>query len=432
MALTPRSGSSTTHSPHNTQPNDVPTNMASTLADMPFISDPNLNKYAIDTTQYAHATKQLVGFMKGKRVLVTYYRLLSRGGHERTNVADLPTMRNTINTEYQKITNLEITLPKGFEFVANNSQANVSISGQAQFYPNMNPNIGDLFLLGTGDGRIGICRISRVTPGTWRQDHIFITEFVIQEFLDETVFKVIESMVTLRSVFSKQNYLGGTAALLSEESYLLLLKIEELRSNLCRFYHQLFFDPDFCSYMRPDGIYDPWVTQFMAGKLTMNVVPVVPKILTGKNPKLYAQTLWARLEDRYNTSLALLAPCYSLSRYNENRMGVFVTELYGRSILIPTSDITPDNFYLYSVNFYTNNVMLMTAEEVLVRNAITQRTIGDLNILVTHYLDLVYTLSPDDQFYKIPLYLHLIDMAMQSQYREIDAPSMSYASSGDN
>jgi hypothetical protein len=433
MALTPRSGSSTLPSNPNDSSNTVPTNLPTPLADMPFISDSNLNKFAIDTTQYLNTTKQLVGFMKGKRISVTYYRLLNReGSNNRTQIADSPTLRNIINTEYQKISNLEITLPKGFEFTANNEQSNMSIVGQAQFYPNMNPNIGDLFLMGTGDGRIGICRISQVTPTNWRQDHIYITDFVIQEFLDETNQAVIEGAVTLRSVFSKQNYLGGTAALLSEESYTLLLKIAEVRNNLCRFYHQRFFDPDTCTYIRPDGIYDPFVVQFMANKLTMDVIHVVPKILTGKNPKLYQQTLWARLEDRYNTSLAGLAPCCLLAPYGETRMGVFVTELYGRSIVMPTCDTDGTTPYLYTSAFYTGNTTTMSVEELLVYNVITQRSMGDLNILVTNYLDPVYTLSADQQFYEIPLYIHLIDMAMQSQYREVDAPSMSFASSGDN
>ena len=432
MALTPRSGSSTPPSNPNVLPNDVPTDMPSALADMPFISDPNLNKFAIDTTQYPNTTKQLVGFMKGKRVNVTYYRLLNREGNRRTHIADVPTMRNIINTEYQKISGLEITLPKGFEFTANNDQANMSIVGQAQFYPNMNPNIGDLFLMGTGDGRVGICRISQVTPGSWRQDRIYITDFVIQEFLDETNQAVLESAVTLRTVFSKQNYLGGTAALLSEESYLLLLKIAEMRNNLCKFYHQKFFDKDLCSYIRPDGIYDPWAVQFMANKLTMDIIPVIPKILTGKNSQLYQQTLWARLEDRYNNSLYGVAGGYTLLGYNETRMGVFVTELYGRFIVTPSVDLDTAEPYLYSAKFYTNQTADMTAEELLVHNAIVQRSIGDLNVLVTLYLDPVFALNATDQFYKIPLYIHFIDMAMQSQYREIDAPSMSYASSGDN
>ena len=399
---------------------------------MPFVSDTALNKYAIDTTQYANAAKQMVGFMRGKRILVTYYRLLNREGtNNRTNIADLTTARNVIDTEYQKILNLEITLPKGFDFTANNTQANMSITGSAMMYPGMNPNVGDIFLTGVGDGRIGVCRISSVTPMTWRTDRIYTVNFLVQEFVEPSNQDPIEGSVTITSVFSKENYLGGTASLLSENTYLQLGKIKELRSNLCRFYHQSFYDSNLGSYVRPDGIYDPWVVQFMTHKVTLDDVNIRAKNLLGNDSSSYQKTLWGRLEDRYNTTFYGVFAYANIVAYRQTRLNVFLTELYGHSVLMPCDDPESGESYLYSANLYNNVTSAMTAEEALVYNAITQRSVGDLTVLITTYFDTVFSLTPDKQFYKIPLYLHLIDMALQSQYREIDAPSMNYASTGD-
>jgi len=72
----------------------------------------------------------------------------------------------------------------------------------------------------------------------------------------------------------------------------------------------------------------------------------------------------------------------------------------------------------------------MTDEESVFYTAVKDRKPPELSVLITDYLETVFNLEPDDQFYKIPLYVHLIDMALQSQYREIDAPSMNYASTG--
>lgn len=398
---------------------------------LPFISDSNLNKFAIDTSQYPNTTKDLLGFAKGKRTLVTYYRLLNREGtNNRTNVADLPTARNIIDAEYQKILNLEITLPKGFEFTTNNQQANQLIQGSATFYPNMNPNIGDMFLIGTGDGRQGLARISSVTPLSWRQDRLFVVNFVIPEFVDPGVHFAIDDAVTLVSVFSKQNYLSGTAALLSEQTYLDLEQIKAMRSNLCRFYHGQFFDRNSVTYIHPDGFYDPWAVMFMANKLSFDDLPIRPKNLLGNQSTLYNQTLWSRLDDRYNPTLYGISPKYYLQSYFQTRMGSFVTELNDRLIVYPSVDATAD-YYLYSENFYNGTQSQMSAEELLIYKAITLRDVGDLSILINQYLTPVYTLSAENQFYKIPVYIHLIDMALQSKYREIDAPSMNYASSAD-
>jgi hypothetical protein len=73
----------------------------------------------------------------------------------------------------------------------------------------------------------------------------------------------------------------------------------------------------------------------------------------------------------------------------------------------------------------------MSTFELILHEAIMERTCGSLPTLITEYLDLVTTLPPLDQYYKIPIYIHFIDMALQSKYREIDAPDMAYASMGE-
>lgn len=428
MALTPPSGSSTSPPAPNPGPGATPPS-ESMSSHVPFITNTQLNRYALDTTTYANTNKQLVGFIKGKRVNVTYYRLLNReGSNNRTNIADTPSSRHVLDTEYMKILNLEITLPKEFDFQVNNAQASMSIKGTAMFYPNMNPNIGDLFLMEVGDGRYGVCRISLVTPMSWRTDRIYTVEFIVHEFATHENHDPTEGSVTITTVFSKENYLGGTAALLSETTFLQLQKIREARTNLCRYYHTAFFDRNLRSYVRPDGIYDPCVVKFMSNKVTMDDLQIRPKNLLGQIADVYQYSLWARLEDRFNASLYNVSPYFALSQYNQTRMGMFVTELYGRTILQPSDTEVDNQTYLYTKAFYDGNATTMTGEELMVYKAITTRKAPDLSVLITEYIDSLVSLDRDAQFYKIPLYIHLIDMALLPQYREIDAPPMNIPS----
>ena len=427
MALTPRFGLSTIPSSANNVPDETPNTQPDLLANMPFVLNPVTDRYAIDPSQYPNAAALALGLMKGHRILVTYYRLLNnQGSNNRTNMTDLPAMRDVLNTEYQKIMNLEITLPNGFTFTANPAQGSATMEGNALLYPGMNPSIGDMFLMGTGDGQVGVCRVSSIVINSWRQDRASIIKFVVTQFLDPSVAAPMEGSVTLTSYFSKQNYLAGTRSLLSEQTYLQLQYIKAFRSNVCQYYFNTFFSRDLCSFVRPDGLYDPYVVLFMDGKLTTDDVVIRPKNLLGRVPDLYAKTLWSRLDDRYNTTLYGILPYYDLGGFNERAMGVFMSELLGYSILYPTSDGTLGTPYLYTPNFYTNNQSEMTPEELLIYTAITQRLAGDLSVLITNYLDPVYTLSALDQFYKIPIYIHLIDMSLQSQYREVDAPGMNF------
>jgi len=187
---------------------------------MPFVSDVNLNKFAIDSTTYPNTAKMILGFIKGKRILVTYYRGLKQGsGNIRTNTADYPTARNVLDNEYSKILNLEITLPKELDFEANPELASIDVSGEAMLYPNMNPSNGDVFTMGLGDGRIGVFQVSSVQPMSWRSDTIFAIKFTLQSFMGPEDIDPIEGSVVETFVFQKENYLGNTVSLLKESTY---------------------------------------------------------------------------------------------------------------------------------------------------------------------------------------------------------------------
>lgn len=432
MALTPRSGFSATTSGRNDIENNIPNSASDVANNMPNVGDAMLNRFAINTAAYPNTTKLLVGFMKGKRTLVTYYRLMDKNGSNlRTNIADYPSLKNVLFNEYQKIINLEITIPQGFAFEADPSNASVEITGDAKMYPGMNPNVGDIFYTSMGDGQIGVFQVTLVTPTTWRNDRIYIIRFVLQSFLDNVDSDPIEGSVTLTHIFSKTNYLGSTAALLSEQTYLDLQTIKARRSSLIRYYHQTFFCQDINSYIRPDQVYDPYAVQFMVNKITMDDLPIRPKNLMGQNSDLYRNSLWARLEDRYNTSLYGLWPLYKTRRHRRTALAVTANELMGYEVVSLEKEIDGLTSYVVSPAFYTGTTETMNTFELLLHEAVLERTCGSLSTLITEYLDLFQTLSLTDQYYKIPIYIHFIDMALQSCYREIDAPDMAYASMGE-
>jgi len=421
MALTPQSGSSTTPSPEASSPQAVTNNL-------PFITDTAHNRYAIDSSAYPNAVKQMLGFMKGKRVLVTYYRsLLEQGDYRRGQLVDLPSSRGITRQEYQKILNLEITLPTSLAFEANPESASIGLTGEAKFLPGINPQVGDMFLMPLGDGRQGLFQISSILLGSWRDDSGLSIQFTLQSFASQSDIDPIEAAVTVTSFFSKENYLGGASALLSQDTYVYLNQLKKMRVVMTKTYHQTFFDYELNSYLRPDGVYDGYVVQFMRGKISMSDVHLYPKLLTGLDPN-YKKSIWARLEDTNNTSLAKIYSTYKTPVYRNSRMQAFVSELHS------TPTVSWDNsddaaFYVFSENFYTKDVAEMTVFENLIYNAVTQRNAGDLESLVKDYCALVSELSDTEAFYRIPLYIHLIDMALRSQYRDSDVTQMSYASS---
>ena len=429
MAITPRSGSLTGPSPDNTAPSDIPNTQNDVTMGMPYVGNSVLNELAIDTTQYPKATADVLGLMKGKRINVTYYRTIKTGGSNiRTNIADYPNVINILNTEYDKILNMEITLTKGFEFTANPENSSASITGTAFMYPNSNPSIGDIFTTSTGDGRIGIFRISKIEIASWRNDRPFLVNFAIQSFADPSDIQTLDAMATRELVFDKANFLGGTAALITQSTYLQLQKVKVLRSNLFEYYHSLFYDRAAMTYFRDDGIYDPLVTLFMSNKWTMDDNLERPKNLLGRLMEDYKKSIWYRIEDRYNPTLYGLYTKYLINPYSLTKMSAFNTELVNKYwISLNSSDDNPE-YYVFSADFYNGSINAMSDYEKAVFGVITTRLEPDLATLIGTYLETVYTLSPSDAYYRIPIYIHMCDMAMDNRTLRIDSTSMNYAS----
>jgi len=392
------------------------------------VTDSELNKYAIDVDTYANPTNELIGFIKGHRVPVTYYQLLNQGGSNmRQNVADYPTTRNVLDTEYRRIANYEMTFPKGFDIATDTAKASLGVTGEAMLYPGMNPSIGDIFTCGLGDGRIGVFQVSSVSTQSFRADRVWTIDFTLQSFADSSDIDPISGSVTEKLVFEKTNYFGSTKSLLSETTYLSRQKMKTLREILIVNYFDQFYDEDVGTIMRSDGVYDETVATFITGKTSVAEIHIRPKLFRTLDPKIYNRTIYGRFINRYNTSLSNLFTTSTDTYYYQTDMGVFVTELVQRKFVQP-NQVVGGYPYVMSAAFYVNDTANMSAWDTFIMYALTNRKIGDLDSFITTYLETVDTLSPSDQFYRVPLYIHCIDIGLQSTYREIDAPGIGLSS----
>jgi hypothetical protein len=430
MALTPRLGSSLVPSADNTVPSDIPNTQSDATMAMDYLSDGVLNKVAVDMGQYPKVHAGILGFVKGKRVPCTYYRVVkTTGANVRSHVADYATTINPNNVEYIKILNFEITLQKGFEFSANNETASGSMTATAYFYPNSNPSIADLVILPTGDGRRGIFRVSKIDISGWQNDRGYSVTLSLQSFMDQSDEAAFEMSVRKVLVFDKANFLGGTHALITEETYRYLQKIGQFRANLFRHFHMQFFDRDRSSYFRADAVYDPYVTKFMSKKISMDYNLPIPKNLMGMIEEDYRYSIWSRLEETFNPSLVDLRRYTVGTSYGMTKMSGFISELYDRTIVsLTSSNENGESSYVFSESFYDGAVSTMTSLESDVRTMIINRTEPDLGPMIDNYLSLATSLPKDRAFYLIPIYIHMCDMAKDHRFAKIDSSSMNYKS----
>lgn len=399
-----------------------------------YVADPAFEQVAFDRDAYPQSYGQLQGFVKGHRVSVIYYNNLNVGQTVRTNVSDLPTERSTLNSSFRRVMNMEITLQDKFTFEPDTDKGQVNISGVAYIYPYFQPIVGDIFCYAMGDGRWGEFIVGKVTPLTGRNATGWIIDFFLQNWMDAQEWGTLKGMTTETFFFDKINFLGGTASLLTQDQFASLEVMRKARAALSQHYIDTFYNRSMGTVVGPDGLYDPYLTKFVISKLEFDVVGVRPKQLFPTVDQTYNYSIWSRMDADNNVYLGGINSMCIQGISNAFGFDVGVTTLVGRPFVYiypPDGFIEVDmgynrvitqgtcttppsieqSYYLFSENFYDGTVGLMTPWESLVYTAITQKKIVDVGGFISTYILPFYALPKDEAYWKIPIYLRLIDLA---------------------
>lgn len=426
------------------------------LDHQPYIENTFINKTSFNPQTYAEEFKILQRYSAGSRITVTYFLLSTpTGSLQRATTIDPSSLRSPVQTSYTEIKNLEIVVQKGgLQSEYNADSCETKITGEALLYPGMKPRKGDLFVTQIGDATFGIFQIVDVERLTYRQGANHKILFFLREFATEDGVNTIRQSVTKTVWFDKETYLGDATTLLNEESYGCLKILRQMRSVLIKYYFNTFYNKNLNSIVSPEGVYDPYLVAYLTSKISIlesvnRPVQLYPALQN------YDNSIWARLTDDTNRSLVGLQANYNIVRYHVTRWDVSITSLVNRTMisldnanrqameasLLSTSNPPPQmNWqnrpsptlgwslqpvatdqpgYVLSTNFYTGDKTVMTPLEFLVYSVIMTRKLVYLKDFIDLYLMQYTQLTYDEQFYAIPLYLWMIDLAVDG----ISAPN---------
>ncbi len=403
---------------------EVPQTPVQKLEDLPFIQNPALQRMAFDQSQYPETLKAIQGYMEGHRLSVMYFQSINKQGNDiRTNIVDSPNERSVIHNAYRRINNFEITLKDPWTFDYDPETAQASITGIAYIYPGMNPRIGDVFLTSAGDNKMAIFKVSSVAPLSWRSQKAYQIGYYFSTYPSATDIQVLEGSVVQNVYFDKANYLGSVTSLLVEDKYQDLHSMRAFRDILARYYFKTFYSEVLGSFFRPDnGVYDPYLVKYMSSMCGFDIVKRRPRQLYATVDQTYDFTIWSRLCDRYNPCLGDLYPAYQVAFYYGHSMDVGLTTLANHNYLTvcnpanvdPLVDPVIPTPYVFSSAFYDSDLFGMTPFEQIVYGAVTTRNLTDTQTLINTYLKTYLSQPKLIQFYFIPVYLQLIDIAITS------------------
>lgn len=394
------------------------------LNNYPIIKDPMFDRAAFDVTTYPNSWRTLQGYTQGHRMSVTYFNAIGQSADVRTHIADYPNERNVANTSYLRINNFEITLRGPLQWIYDKDKGEGNAVGQALAYSCFDPMKGDFFLGAAGDGKLALYRVSTVDPLSWRNQHMTEFGFYFFSYVDAGNLQFLQAATRRTAWFDKRSYLGGTAVLLEEDYYKDLVDLRRFRKILPQYYFRKFFDRGLNSFIRPDGVYDPYVVKYMASACSLRDVMDRPQQLYRDTDMKYDDTIWARLNDDDVTVIDDLNPYFTESFVRGKGNNIMLTPLVNSSVVTSLSQhefqMNPDvsrGFYVLSDKFYNNDYDHMNELEQLVWMTIKTRVLSNTSNLLANYVRPYMTMDRVRAFYEIPLYLRLIDIAIPSVAR---------------
>lgn len=422
MALIGRSGKSSATSSQVDGPNPdlketdriIPNNdNAATDLDvvgLAHIQDTFTTNTAIAPERYSEAYGGLMLYVEGIPVTVTYYHTNLPPIDIRTGSADIQPMGHSVHKDFTKILHMEMKLQDNIrpDFVTEDNS--FDITGEAVMYPGFEPNIGDEFLLDMGNGKIGEFKVNDKTRMSYRQGACYKISFEILNFLDDTILTRLESGVRETFIFDKRSYPGeGDWTFLTQDKFVTLTTLEKVRRDIIARYMKHFYSRDWNSFMRPDGMYDPYVCEFLKKKLEYKEIKRYPLQLF-RRLEDYEYSFWSLFTSEY-PDLRFISPRCSSEYLKADALAIDHNPLVNRHYLALTDeDATNCPFYVMSENFYIGAGDKLTDVEKIVYTYLFDRKIDPAKVLEVvqnnRHMDLV------DMFYQFPIYLELIDVSI--------------------
>ena len=461
MALPPLSGSSIPDLNVDNVPNEVPKTQRDLLANMPMAMSTELTRIATDVGSYPQTALLISGFMRGSTIKVTYYAQKPQGSsNDRTAMTDYTAERDITTTQYIRILNFEMKLKAGVQFTSDPLKSNTEISYEALCYPGTNPEAGDRIIYEFGPSQVVIFTVTKVERLSPYQDTAWSISFSAQSFVDQSDMDALNGSTKEEVVFTKGMIRGTPYSILTTESYLLLKFITAYRSELINYYFNTFYDETINSFLRPDGVYDPTCVRFMVNKISILETGRRCAVLYRDIDKLYNQSIWGRLASRYVSNLSNITGTYFLTSAQFDGFAAFFNELYDRLVILPRpynpksytgkddptkgmagyftwfnyhpvivgptgwidkgaqalaqyndDNPAPPTYYAFSEAFWTNDPLKMTDTEAYLMDMIVNRQISQTDPKILQaYLQGVYDMNDMDQYYAIPVMIHMIDV----------------------
>ena len=368
--------------------------------------------------------RTLLKYADGKKWSIIYYRQLLGVDSE---PASYQPNQHTAYQQYEKIINYPIRVDSDLSTNQDNSTLQMTVTGSGTLFDGIVPNIGDVFIADSGNGRESLFTVNQFERRTILLDSCYFINYTLTGYIDNDHRTELDNRV-VRELYYNDDYVGsGRGPLLTENEINSYRRIMSILPDIAQYYYQEFIDKDTLLFLVPDSdkrIYDPYIANAIRNTMPLDdcIVANFPRLSTIDNDIERRPTIWNNLIS--GTKQGLVRPYWtgridSSARYQTELIysGIFIEKINNifiieeRDLPVPTMvephtetsihRVDLESTYILSVYFYTKNRERMSVIERMIDDYLNDKKL-DPDILMT-----LYTLShywrPIDQYYYLPI-----------------------------
>lgn len=411
-------------------------------------------KTAVVDTRYTPQS-DLLAYIEGSTWVVDYYsQILDQ--HDELGGQDV-SLPNPLK-QYRRIHSLELKVTQDLSQISPDAQTGEdTLNGEANVYPFLVPQVGDMFRAGIADGREGLFQVTAVSPKQLFTDRVHSIEYQLIAANDERRIYDLDQKTLVTYYFVKDFLLNLQNPLLEEADYHAAKQLEAFYYDLAYLYFKQYFSRETMTLIVPGQsgyIYDHGLTDFVTTifQSTDDVhVSSIRQLNIGDDNVINAMNLWQMLINRdpkmfkyiytktglvgrnqfhrsalmagmrYTGIAQVVYPlnpqadvdtvnginCLKSTDVNNivSKMPVFIPSL-PNTPMQPYRPIDMNDGYVLSQAFYTRQTTDLVLLEKLILDYLDFKLIPAKDILTL--CDAVPTMGAVEKFYYIPLIILLI------------------------
>lgn len=320
---------------------------AHVLTDERVVENTFINETSVNEDAYRERMNLVAGFPEGRVITVTYFSQNNPITDIQSHVVDLNlTTKDDTHLSFTEIRNFEMRCSSELNFEYDSETNTTKVTGEALVFPRFTPRVADIFLYEMRQGQIGVFRIASVDRLALGQDTYHKVTFTMQNYLTGEYRTMLKRQATVTMYFDKKKYIAGNTALLTSVGFSQKKTLEHIRLEIIEDYIERFYSEEFSTFMRPDGLYDPYVVEYWNKKVSLldsNTQLRPTQILI--SVANYRKSIWAVLTDNPIKNLANVEKSWNTCTYRSTFWGVNVTSLLGHKFITIGEELDSNGSY---------------------------------------------------------------------------------------